>query len=136
MRGTIDRRLTRGLGARFVEGDGQIIETARQQLEEFFARKRREFTVPLLPVGTDFQKCVWTELMTVPCGKTASYGEIAQRIGHGKAVRAVANANGANALSIFIPCHRIIGGNGKLTGYAGGLNTKKKLLFLERGLLF
>ena len=82
-------------------------------------------------VGTDFQKSVWEALMNIPYGKTVSYLELSQNIGKPKAVRAVANANGANALSLFIPCHRIIGKDGSLTGYAGGLEIKKKLLELE-----
>ena len=92
---------------------------------------RKEFDVPLLFVGTDFQKTVWNELLEIPFGKTVSYGEMAQRIGMSKAVRAVANANGANSISIFAPCHRVIGSDRSLTGYGGGLPAKKFLLELE-----
>ena len=95
-------------------------------------KENHETHIVLLPVGTDFQKKVWNELLKIPYGKTVSYGELARRIGVPKAVRAVAAANGANAVSIFIPCHRVIGGDGSLTGYAGGLAVKKLLLDLER----
>lgn len=129
----VDRRLKRILRAEFAEGTSEVIEEAARQLDEFFARKRREFNVPLLFVGTDFQKTVWNELLTIPFGKTISYGEMAQRIGMPSAVRAVANANGVNSMSIFAPCHRIIGSDRSLTGYGGGLPAKKFLLELESG---
>lgn len=127
----VNNRLKRMLKAEFKEGTSDVIEQAAQQLDEFFAGKRRAFDVPLLFVGTDFQKTVWNELLKVPFGKTISYGEMAKRIGHPKAVRAVANANGANAMAIFAPCHRVIGNDGSLTGFAGGLDAKRKLLELE-----
>lgn len=127
----VDRRLKRMLCAEFQVGTSEIIEKAVIQLNEFFAGKRKEFDVPLLFVGTDFQNTVWNELLKIPFGKTISYGEMAQRIGMPKAVRAVANANGANAISIFAPCHRVIGSNRSLTGYGGGLPAKKFLLELE-----
>ncbi len=127
----VDRRLKRILGAEFEEGTSEVIEKAERQLSEFFTGKRKEFSVPLLFVGTDFQKTVWNELLKIPFGKTVSYGEMAQRIGMPKAVRAVANANGANSMSIFAPCHRVIGSDRSLTGYGGGLPAKKYLLELE-----
>lgn len=129
----VDRRLKRILGAEFEEGTSEVIEKAERQLGEFFTGKRKEFSVPLLFVGTDFQKTVWNELLKIPFGKTVSYGEMAQRIGMPKAVRAVANANGANSVSIFAPCHRVIGSDRSLTGYGGGLPAKKYLLELESG---
>ena len=125
-------RLKSALQADFEDGASAVIERAAAQLDEFFSGERREFDVPLLSIGTDFQKKVWNELLKIPYGKTVSYGELARRIGVPKAVRAVAAANGANAVSIFIPCHRVIGGDGSLTGYAGGLAVKKLLLDLER----
>ena len=130
-RSHVDKRLKRILRAEFEEGTSEVIEQAVQQLDEFFAGKRREFDVPLLFVGTDFQKTVWNELLKIPFGKTISYGEMAQRIGLPKAVRAVANANGANSMSIFAPCHRVIGSDRSLTGYGGGLAAKRMLLELE-----
>lgn len=130
-RGHVGRRLKRLLNAEFEERTSPIIEMATEQLDEFFAGKRMEFDVPLLFVGTDFQKKVWSELLKIPFGMTISYGEMAKRIGFPKAVRAVANANGANAISIFAPCHRVIGSDNSLTGYGGGLETKRKLLYLE-----
>lgn len=127
----VDKRLKRILRAEFEEGMSDVIGEAASQLDEFFAGKRKEFTVPLLFVGTEFQKVVWNELLKIPFGQTISYGEMAQRIGMSKAVRAVANANGANSMSIFAPCHRIIGSDRSLTGYGGGLPAKKYLLELE-----
>ena len=130
-RSHVDKCLKRILRAEFEEGTSEVIEQAVLQLDEFFAGKRREFDVPLLFVGTDFQKTVWNELLKIPFGKTISYGEMAQRIGLPKAVRAVANANGANSMSIFAPCHRVIGSDRSLTGYGGGLAAKQMLLELE-----
>lgn len=127
-----DRRLKRVLNAEFEDGTSDVIEEAVTQLDEFFAKKRQAFSIPLLFVGTDFQKTVWRELLTIPYGETISYGDMARRIGMPKAVRAVANANGANAISIFAPCHRVIGSDGSLTGYGGGLAAKKMLLELEK----
>ena len=109
----------------------EIADAARLQLDEFFRRQRTAFDLPLLFVGTAFQKQVWTELLRIPYGTTLSYGEMAQNLGIPKAVRAVANANGANPISIIAPCHRVIGSNGTLTGYGGGLEAKRYLLELE-----
>ena len=130
-RASVDQRLQRILNANYVEGSSDVIEKARQQLNEYFLSKSREFDIPLLFVGTDFQKKVWNELLTIPYGKTISYGELAKRIDMPNAVRAVANANAVNALSIIVPCHRIIGSNGTLIGYGGGLERKRFLLELE-----
>ncbi len=125
------RRLKRLLDAEFEENTSEVTEKAARQLGEFFDRKRRRFDIPLLFVGTDFQKTVWNELLKIPFGQTVSYGEMARRIGKPRAVRAVANANGANPMSIFVPCHRVIGSDHSLTGYGGGLATKQRLLELE-----
>lgn len=130
-RDIIDRRLKTKLKAEFVEGDSEILHLAAVQLDGYFTGRRQEFTVPLMFVGTDFQKTVWNELLIIPYGQTVSYGEIARRIGMPKAVRAVANANGANSISIFAPCHRVIGSDNSLTGYGGGINAKRALLELE-----
>jgi methylated-DNA-[protein]-cysteine S-methyltransferase len=108
-----------------------VLRRAQQQLEEYFAHKRRKFTIKLDPAGTDFQTRVWNALRTIPFGETRSYGQIAKQIGSQTAVRAVGAANGANPLSIVVPCHRVIGANGKLTGFAGGLKVKARLLALE-----
>lgn len=131
MRTTIDTRLTKGLDAEFQLKKDKIIEQAKQQLNEYFSGTRKIFDIPLLMVGTDFQKNVWNELIKVPYGKTSTYLVLAENLGNKNAVRAVANANGANAISLIIPCHRIIGSNGELVGYAGGLRAKQKLLDLE-----
>ncbi len=130
----VDRRLKRALRAEFEDGTSDVIEKTAAQLDEYFAGKRKEFDIPLLFVGTDFQKKVWDELLSIPYGQTVSYGEMARRIGMPKSVRAVANANGANAISILAPCHRVIGSDGSLTGYGGGLAAKKMLLELESDL--
>lgn len=130
----IDSRLQKGLNAQYVEENSEVIEVTITQLEEYFTHKRKVFDIPLLMLGTDFQNSVWKRLIKIPYGKTASYLELAKNVGNEKAVRAVASANGANAISILIPCHRIIGSDGSLTGYAGGLDVKKKLLELESNL--
>ncbi|MFT5816190.1 MAG: methylated-DNA-[protein]-cysteine S-methyltransferase [Psychroserpens sp.] len=102
-----------------------------QQLTEYFAGDRKHFDLPLAPEGTNFQKKVWQALTEIPCGETKSYGWIAKSINNEKAVRAVGSANGANPIALIVPCHRVIGSNGKLTGYAGGLALKAKLLMHE-----
>jgi methylated-DNA-[protein]-cysteine S-methyltransferase len=108
-----------------------IIVEAERQLGEYFAGRRQAFTLPLDPVGTTFQRQVWNALLTIPFGQTRSYGQIARQIGNPDAVRAVGAANGRNPLSIVTPCHRVVGANGKLTGFAGGLDAKAYLLELE-----
>ena len=132
MRKTIDSRLQKGLRSKYVEQDSPVLEQTRKQLNEYFNQERKTFDIPLLMVGTDFQKQVWQGLINIPYGTTVSYLQLSQSIGHEKAVRAVASAVGANAISIMIPCHRIIGSDGSLVGYAGGLPAKKKLLQLEQ----
>ena len=131
MRTTIDERIKKGLNANFVEQETQIIRETEKQLQEYFDKKRTQFEIPILMVGTEFQKSIWNLLLKIPYGETDTYLGLSQKINNEKAIRAVASANGANAISIIIPCHRIIGSNGELIGYAGGLNTKKKLLQLE-----
>ena len=108
--------------------EGEVIEELRQ----YFDGKRREFTVPLAPRGTPFQLSVWRELERIPFGSTISYAELARRIGKPSAVRAAGAANGANPIPIIIPCHRVIGANGTLVGYGGGLHIKRTLLALEQ----
>ena len=103
----------------------------RRQLDEYFAGRRRRFEARLAPRGTEFQQAVWTALRDIPFGRTESYGGLAARIGRPKAVRAVGAANGANPIAIVIPCHRVIGGDGRLVGYGGGLARKEFLLRLE-----
>jgi methylated-DNA-[protein]-cysteine S-methyltransferase len=130
-RSSIDKRISEGLNAQYKVGNTPIIEHLKIQLSNYFTRNAYEFDLPIQTVGTDFQKTVWNELLKIPYGETRSYLELSQRLGNEKAIRAVASANGANAISIIIPCHRIIGSNGELTGYAGGIPAKKKLLQLE-----
>jgi methylated-DNA-[protein]-cysteine S-methyltransferase len=107
-----------------------FVEVIRQ-LQEYFAGTLREFEIPLFMDGTDFQKKVWKDLQKIPYGETITYGELAKRIGDPKAVRAVGAANGQNPLPIIVPCHRVIGSDGNLTGFGGGLENKRKLLELE-----
>lgn len=107
---------------------------ARAQLDEYFAGKRQHFELPLHPVGTPFQLMVWQALRRIPYGVTISYGELARRIGKPKAMRAVGAANGRNPLPIVVPCHRVIGADGSLTGFGGGLPIKRHLLGLEQAL--
>jgi methylated-DNA-[protein]-cysteine S-methyltransferase len=145
------------LGRMFVQGDGEFVmglfmpqhkgwsgpdeswrqsdatfAVVREQLGEYFAGERREFDVPIKLAGTPFQQRVWQELVRIPFGTTITYGELAERVGKPEASRAVGNANGRNPISILVPCHRVIGSNGKLTGYAGGVDKKKWLLGWER----
>lgn len=130
----VRHRLSRLLDAEFTAGTSAVIETTMIQLDEYFAGQRREFDVPLMFAGTEFQKQVWNELLLIPHGRTTTYGELARRIGHPAAVRAIATAVGSNALSILVPCHRVLGADGALTGYAGGLPAKRHLLALENSL--
>ncbi|HIP50834.1 MAG TPA: methylated-DNA--[protein]-cysteine S-methyltransferase [Campylobacterales bacterium] len=134
MRESIDNRIQKGLKAEYVEESTEVIEETIKQMKEYFNYERKSFTIPLLMVGTEFQKTVWQGLIDTPFGTTSSYLELAKRIGNEKAVRAVATANGANSISVMIPCHRIIGSNGDLVGYAGGLDVKRKLLEIENNL--
>ena len=108
--------------------DQPILRLAASQLTEYFAGQRKSFTLPLAAVGTPFQQSIWHALEQIPFGTTASYLALARRIENPKAVRAVGSANGKNPISIIVPCHRVIGANGKLTGYAGGLDRKQWLL--------
>jgi methylated-DNA-[protein]-cysteine S-methyltransferase len=113
-------------------GHAILLETERQ-LGEYFAGRRKTFSVPLDMRGTSFQKNVWDALLAIPFGETKSYGQLAAQLGNAKAMRAVGAANGRNPISIIVPCHRVIGSSGKLTGFAGGLETKARLLDLEAG---
>jgi methylated-DNA-[protein]-cysteine S-methyltransferase len=113
--------------------DTGLLSDATRQLIAYFKGTLRQFDIPVAPTGTPFQQGVWTALQQIPYGETVSYGELARRLGNPKAVRAVGLANGSNPISIIIPCHRVIGSNGSLVGYGGGLATKHALLALERG---
>jgi methylated-DNA-[protein]-cysteine S-methyltransferase len=118
-------------GSDWRKGDNEILQATRAQLAEYFSGTRREFELPLAPRGTDFQRSVWLLLASIPYGQTVSYGELASRVGRPSAVRAVGAANGRNPLPIVLPCHRVIGADGSLTGFGGGLPTKQFLLELE-----
>lgn len=120
-----------GPGALAEDTRHPVLRQAQQELEEYFAGKRRTFSVQLDPSGTQFQNKVWNALRTIPFGETRSYGQIADQIGSRKAVRAVGAANGRNPIPIIVPCHRVIGADGTLTGFAGGLENKARLLALE-----
>lgn len=130
------KEISKHFDANIVQGENPHFKTLEKELEEYFEGKLKDFTVPLAPVGTDFQKKVWKILRTIPYGTTRTYQQQADILGNPKAVRAVANANGLNKISIIIPCHRVIGSNGTLTGYGGGIWRKQKLLELEKAILF
>jgi AraC family transcriptional regulator of adaptative response/methylated-DNA-[protein]-cysteine methyltransferase len=117
-----------------VPGSHQVLDQATREIDEYFAGKRKVFTLPLAHRGTEFQRRVWDALLNIPAGETRSYAEIAKGIGEAKAVRAVARANGDNYRGIIIPCHRVIGSDGSLTGYGGGLARKQWLLDHERSM--
>jgi methylated-DNA-[protein]-cysteine S-methyltransferase len=108
-----------------------VVAEASRQLKEYFAGKRQDFDLPLQPEGTEFQKTVWRHLCEIPYGQTISYGELAKRVGNPKASRAVGAANGRNPLPIVVPCHRVIGASGRMTGFGGGIPVKEALLALE-----
>jgi methylated-DNA-[protein]-cysteine S-methyltransferase len=111
--------------------DHPVLRDTERQLQEYFAGRRRAFDLPLDPVGTRFQNDVWQALVAIPFGETRSYGQLAAQLGNPRATRAVGAANGKNPISIVVPCHRVIGSSGKLTGFAGGLEVKARLLALE-----
>jgi methylated-DNA-[protein]-cysteine S-methyltransferase len=114
-------------------GRSMVLQRTAEQLAEYFAGERREFDLPLAPVGTEFQVAVWRQLARIPFGVTCSYGELAREVGRPSASRAVGAANGRNPIAIILPCHRVIGASGELTGYGGGLPMKRWLLDHEHG---
>jgi methylated-DNA-[protein]-cysteine S-methyltransferase len=118
------------------DDDAPVLRAAAEQLAEYFAGERRHFDLPLAPRGTPFQQSVWAQLRLIPYGTTVTYGEIARRLGSPNACRAVGLANGRNPISIIVPCHRVVGANGSLTGFGGGMPAKRTLLDLESGMLF
>jgi methylated-DNA-[protein]-cysteine S-methyltransferase len=122
-----------GLGPCTEDDAHPVLVKTQQQLEEYFAGQRKTFDLPLDFVGTEFQKQVWTALLQIPFGATQTYSQVASKLGNPKAVRAVGAANGKNPISIVAPCHRVVGASGDLTGFAGGLENKKRLLELEGG---
>ena len=121
-------------GAGETNGGCPVTGQARQQLTEYFAGQRREFDLPLAPAGTDFQRRVWELLREIPFGETVTYGDLARRLGNPRAARAVGMACNRNPIAIVVPCHRVVGSTGSLTGYAGGLDAKAFLLKLEGAL--
>ncbi len=130
----IDDRIKSHLNAEYEENKTDLLVQTENQLEEYFKGKRKEFNLPIKLAGTDFQIKVWNALQQIPYGKTETYLGLSKLLDNEKAIRAVAGANGANAISIIIPCHRIIGSDNKPIGYAGGINIKRKLLKLEGSL--
>ena len=123
--------LQKRLNAKILVGENEHILQLKNEMEEYFKGVRRDFSVPLDLVGTEFQKLVWKKLSNIPYGETTTYAKQARGLGKSKAIRAVGSANGANKIAIVIPCHRVIGSDGKLTGYGGGLHRKKWLLDFE-----
>ncbi|MEM7051574.1 MAG: methylated-DNA--[protein]-cysteine S-methyltransferase [Acidobacteriota bacterium] len=122
------RRLVRLTGRQHRPGDSPVFDRLSKELEEYFGGRRRTFSVPLAMPGTAFQRSVWEQLLAIPPGRTSTYGEIARHLGKPQATRAVGKANGDNRLTILVPCHRLVGQNGSLTGYGGGLWRKRFLL--------
>jgi O-6-methylguanine DNA methyltransferase len=120
--------ISKTTGSELKESANDILKNTISQLQEYFDRSRKEFDLPLEPEGSKFQKMVWTQLLTIPYGRTSSYQKQAEALGNVMVIRAMASANGKNPIAIVIPCHRVIGTNGSLTGYAGGLWRKKWLL--------
>jgi methylated-DNA-[protein]-cysteine S-methyltransferase len=135
MREAIDRRIQKALGSFALVSDDPFLDETVRQLEEYFRGERRSFSIDTHLVGSDFQARVWQVLGRIPYGQTLTYRTLSEELGDFKAIRAVASANGANALSIFYPCHRVVGSDGSLVGYAGGLAAKKFLLQLEGALV-
>ena len=131
-RGIVEDRIRQVLNAELVEQDDEILRETRRQLDEYLEGQRKGFDIPVLMVGTDFQKDVWSAVMKVPYRATSTYSQIARDIGNERAVRAVGNAMAANPIVIIIPCHRIVGSDKTLVGYGGGLSLKRRLLTLER----
>jgi methylated-DNA-[protein]-cysteine S-methyltransferase len=129
-----DRTLTRiGFGEPAApQGDAAAVASAATQLEQYFAGERTDFDVDLELDGTPFERRVWEEVRAIPYGETATYAEIARRVGRPSACRAVGRANGRNPIAVIVPCHRVVGSDGSLTGYAGGIEMKRALLDLER----
>jgi methylated-DNA-[protein]-cysteine S-methyltransferase len=133
-REAVDKRIQQKLSATYHEGEHPVLERSCLQLDEYFAGQRQQFDLPLLLAGSAFQQQVWQALTEIPFGATTNYMELSERLGSRAAIRAVAAANGANAISIVVPCHRVIGSDGALVGYAGGLKAKEHLLRLENNL--
>jgi methylated-DNA-[protein]-cysteine S-methyltransferase len=131
MRSTVDNRITKELNTKYLEKDNDVLAETKKQINEYLNGTRIKFDVPILMVGSDFQRQVWNELLKVKYGETATYLDISKRIDNPKAVRAAASANGANAIALIVPCHRIIESNGGLGGFGGGLTVKKRLLNIE-----
>ncbi|MGH1516402.1 bifunctional transcriptional activator/DNA repair enzyme AdaA [Chryseobacterium sp. JK1] len=127
--------LSKALNAEIVQGENKYFKQLEEELAEYFEGKRQKFEVPLLVIGTEFQKNVWQLLLEIPVGETRTYKQQSEFLGNPKAIRAVGTANGINKIAILIPCHRVIGSNGELVGYAGGIWRKQKLLELEKAIL-
>ncbi len=131
MRSAIDMRTQSFFKSEYIEKETDLHQETIHELKKYFEGELENFSIPLALAGSEFQTSVWKALQRIPYGKTESYLGLSKKIGNQKAIRAVAAANGANAISIIIPCHRVIGSDGSLTGYAGGISAKKKLLELE-----
>lgn len=131
----IDERIKQHLQADFIQQENRTLTETKNQLSQYFEGTLTTFDIPYQLIGSNFQQQVWLALNEIPFGKTTSYLQLSKNISNEKAIRAVASANGANALSIIVPCHRVVGSNGELTGYAGGIEAKKKLLTLEGSFL-
>ena len=134
MRSAIDHRIQSHLSAKYIEEKTALHQQTLEEFDAYFQQKLKKFNIPIEFIGTEFQQKVWNALLEIPFGKTETYLGLSKKLGIELAIRAVATANGANAISIIVPCHRIIGSDGNLVGYAGGISAKKKLLQLENAL--
>jgi AraC family transcriptional regulator of adaptative response/methylated-DNA-[protein]-cysteine methyltransferase len=130
------KRLRERMGRVFLPGEHPLMETVKEQLDAYFSGTLRKFTIPLQAPGTEFQEAVWSALREIRYGEMRTYAAVADRIGHTDAVRAVGRANGDNRIAIVIPCHRVVGSDGELTGYGGGLWRKEYLLAMEQAQAF
>jgi methylated-DNA-[protein]-cysteine S-methyltransferase len=131
-RAWLDEKLAKHLGSTFEVRRLRLHDNCEEQLTAYFEQRRKEWALPILMVGSAFEKKVWQVLLHIPYGKCMTYSQLADAVGNRDATRAVANANGANQLAIIVPCHRVIGNNGALTGYSGGQDAKQKLIALEK----
>lgn len=136
MRQVLNTRICHTLNAEFIEQEDKVLSQTKAQIDEYFMGERSEFDIPLLMVGSEFEKLVWKSLLNIPYGQTTTYSALLGNLDHDNTLQSVIKANGANSLALIVPCHRVLDDNGGLLGYGGGLPLKLKLLTLEQNLFF